>query len=820
MFYRESYIDEEELDEEYDSVEYENESYDNFKKTSVIEVIKNIFSKEIIIILFLSILCSLVSFGNIIGIDGNIREIQPFAYALIGAISIYGLPLFAYFLTMIVTTFIGVGVLAGFKYLSFSIIFILSSAFVNIVGMDKKISTFIKLILSSIITEIIFILVRVFVVKEFIVTYDIFISIYQVIAIAIFYPIFTNAIYTIKNYTKKIVFSKEEIIATSIFVAICFSGFGDISILNVSIRNILGILVILLVGFENGILVGSVSGTLIGLILAITSVNSGDSSLIVSTYALSGLLSGLFNKYGKLGVICGFIIGNATLAYIFNGSTEITIRIIEIIVASVALLAIPNKYTKKLEGLFDKNLTLAETNTSSNIKEEVVFKLNAVSNIFEELSDTFVQNTFLNEEVDVTKQKLSDIINNISREICKSCENNEKCWKEDEEETYREIFNILEKLLNNEDIEAESLNISCTDKRKVIDKIKDLILQYKLEEIYIKQEKQNKKNILEQFKGVSKVISDIAQEISNKDNDSDNRNIVKEELHLNGFNAYDIKFKKEKENIVQVSILTDIFNDIDRDKREIENILTKVLEKKFITKLIINSSKTERSRIKLIIKPNLDFKIGISTQIKDKSSLSGDSYAIVDLEDGKHLIALSDGMGSGNMAEYNSRSTINLLKKLLATGFDKDNALSIINSVMLLKNNSNSFATIDLSIINTQSESVEFLKIGASPTYIKKGNDDIRIVESDCLPAGVLPNCEFKVHTKKIDSGDFIIMLTDGAHDIEECGVIKQNWIEEFLKEEESQNPQKIADNLIEKAKSMSDGNVKDDMTVIVIQII
>ncbi len=43
--------------------------------------------------------------------------------------------------------------------------------------------------------------------------------------------------------------------------------------------------------------------------------------------------------------------------------------------------------------------------------------------------------------------------------------------------------------------------------------------------------------------------------------------------------------------------------------------------------------------------------IGIAEKTKDKSDVSGDSVLNIRLKDGKYLVALSDGMGSGEEAK-------------------------------------------------------------------------------------------------------------------------------------------------------------------------
>ena len=75
-----------------------------------------------------------------------------------------------------------------------------------------------------------------------------------------------------------------------------------------------------------------------------------------------------------------------------------------------------------------------------------------------------------------------------------------------------------------------------------------------------------------------------------------------------------------------------------------------------------------------------------------------------------------------------------------------------------------------------------------------------------------------KSKTIEVQDGDILIMITDGILDCRDN--IKKEWIEEFLKNINTTNVQKIADLIIAEAVDNNYGSVKDDMTVIVCKII
>ena len=128
--------------------------------------------------------------------------------------------------------------------------------------------------------------------------YDILLSITYAIISVVFYKIFINSIPVLEDFREKRAFSIEEVIGTSLLVAIAVSCFGDFAIFGLSLRNILSILIVLVLGWKNGILIGATSGVTIGVTLGII---TGSEPIMIAAYAISGMIAGLLNKFGKIG---------------------------------------------------------------------------------------------------------------------------------------------------------------------------------------------------------------------------------------------------------------------------------------------------------------------------------------------------------------------------------------------------------------------------------------------------------------------------------------------------------------------------------------
>ena len=155
--------------------------------------------------------------------------------------------------------------------------------------------------------------------------------------------------------------------------------------------------------------------------------------------------------------------------------------------------------------------------------------------------------------------------------------------------------------------------------------------------------------------------------------------------------------------------------------------------------------------------------IGQAAKNKKESSVSGDSVLQTRLNDGKHLLVLSDGMGTGPEARKSSQIAIKMLERLLMSGFDKDTSIDLINS-SIMNSEEEIFATLDIIIADLYNGKIEFIKNGACPTYIKN-KKKVQLIKSISIPAGILEEINLTSYDKDIEDQDIIVMCSDGIID-------------------------------------------------------
>ena len=213
---------------------------------------------------------------------------------------------------------------------------------------------------------------------------------------------------------------------------------------------------------------------------------------------------------------------------------------------------------------------------------------------------------------------------------------------------------------------------------------------------------------------------------------------------------------------------------------------------------------------------------GVACRPKTGSPISGDSHSFMELPDGQCLLALSDGMGSGEKAREESAAAVELLEDFIESGFEKDMAVKMINSVLVLRSEEDCFSTLDICSIDLHTGYAEFIKIGAAATYLLR-NGEVNMIKSSSLPIGMLNTVDIEVSHRTLRENDIIIMVTDGITEAVEYGgeaTAKMGmWITQSLCEFSVSNPQNIAELLLHDAEKRVGGVLRDDMTVIAARI-
>ncbi len=798
---------------------------ENRENINLKEVLSKIFSIQNIFIYILTLMLSMVGFG----VDQTV--IAPFGLAMVAASISNGVPIAVVYLASLLGTAIKFG---GSNTLLFVFSSILMLFMVLVKKPARREEENEKIRLGGYLFISIFVVQAIAMIFRGFYFYDLLVAVTTSVASYIFYKIFVNSLDVIEQYGIKKVFSIEEVIGASLLIAIATISLSNVQLFSFSLRNIICIFIVLVLGWRNGILVGGISGTTVGIVLGI--IGDGNVALI-ATYAISGMLAGLLNRFGKIGVIIGFALGNILIAYSANGGAADIIMFQEILIASVGLLAVPKSTKINIDKIIPQTKLLPEAGRVLEGNDEALIKLNSISKTISDIANNYKQDELYekNEETfedEVMKSLegmednlLYDDIYNDDGKILKDIFDN---LMENGILTQNAIISIFAKhntyLMSSDDMVANEV-----EEKEIREMLKAINSAYRICKVNLVWQKkldEANKNMSDQLKTVKTAIENITDDMIETDNDEfklQKEKIIKT-LKDKNIEIKDLKIRRENSGRFIINAYTDACDDMAGKLCPIKQI-SKGISSALGERLTVQDQKCgirlnrDTCVYTYISDDNFLLQTGIAKAKKDGETVSGDMMSSVRLGDGKYLFAISDGMGTGKDAEKNSKIAISMLERLLSSGFEKETSLRLINSAILTANKEDSYATLDLSILDLYAGNIQLIKSAACPTYIKK-NRNVSLIKSNSLPTGIMNDIKVDIYDKDLENGDIIVMCSDGILDSSIEYANRDLWLKYLLEDIQTDVPERIANIILKEAIDNCVGKPKDDMSVMVVKVI
>ena len=616
--------------------------------------------------------------------------------------------------------------------------------------------------------------------------------------------------------------TKQQVVGVTVLLVSMIGGMVEVYIEfskgnRIYVRDIVCFFLIITVSYMGDTAVGAAMGTVIGTLLVMIGYIPPH---LISIYALAGLGGGLLAPLGKIGCGLGVLTGHMIGIYFINDGV-IDMSLLGACTGGMALFFLcPNNFFGFSYWFRDKEKEYEQEVHMNRIQQLTTIKLDNFASAFKKLATTF--STIAIKKTSFTQKDISHLFEDVTDRVCAQCGLFEYCWTKDFYNTYQAAYGILIAAEHKDQITPsdvpEAFRGKCMKVERFVEVLNQTFEIYKRDLMWHNRIVETRELISQQLQSVSSIIKRLSSEIEEQvvfKRDMEKQ--VKEELAAKGIRIQDTLIILNVNKKYEIAIITDWKVERVEDQKAIISILNNVIGRSF--KIEQQHHGVDQREFTLKIKEAHRYGVvaGVANVAKE-NNISGDQYTRIEIPDGQYLLALSDGMGSGISAHHESAATIELLEEFIKSGFDKDMAIRMINSVLILKSNEETFSTMDMAIIDMYSGITEFIKIGAATTFIKKKNY-VEVVGSTSLPVGMLNKVDIETHKKQLKDGDMIIMVTDGILDVEKNQFNQENTFIQLIEEIESHNPQHMADALLEKAQRLICGDIADDMTIIVARI-
>lgn len=287
-------------------------------------------------------------------------------------------------------------------------------------------------------------------------------------------------------------------------------------------------------------------------------------------------------------------------------------------------------------------------------------------------------------------------------------------------------------------------------------------------------------------------------------------NRIKEELARIHVRCSDIKIKSLYPRLIKIDL---VINSPPKELTllSIQAILESITNEPL--RLIVEKTKGKQTKIKVYSSNMFKIDHAVSYVGKDGNKISGDSYIYENFTNGQTFIAISDGMGNGELAHKESSEALKILKCLLSFNIPIKTAIQTLQQLKQHSNANERFFSLDICMIDRERQRATFYKKGATPTFLVR-NHQIELINLAQLPVGVMSDQEVDHVTLSLEEDDVLLMCSDGI--VEQYPDIKE--LEQVILNQMGKSPKNIAKNILQATVSKHKGKIKDDMMVLVVE--
>jgi sigma-B regulation protein RsbU (phosphoserine phosphatase) len=199
--------------------------------------------------------------------------------------------------------------------------------------------------------------------------------------------------------------------------------------------------------------------------------------------------------------------------------------------------------------------------------------------------------------------------------------------------------------------------------------------------------------------------------------------------------------------------------------------------------------------------------------------VGGDYYDMIDLGEGRTLIAIADVSGKGAPASLLMSSVQASLRALAGPDIDLAAAALRINELIYANTDFNKYATFFYGVLDSRSHRFVYTNAGHNPPYLLRASDEMETLSVGGLPIGLMPGMGYEQAEVELGPGDLLVLYTDGV--TEAVDAAEQEFGEERLEPlaRERGSAAEVLERVMAAVASFSEGLPQaDDITMVVLR--
>lgn len=230
----------------------------------------------------------------------------------------------------------------------------------------------------------------------------------------------------------------ERNICMAVIAGVILSIARKIVWLGVNLRDVLGVFAVLLMALVDGPGAGAATGIIIG----VTGFSFSLSPWSTAVMAFSGLVSGSFNKLGKMGVIAGFSLGYLLYNFYVNSMGEAIISLPVLAAAFILVLLLPQKLISRMRLYFSSSHNITNLN-SLKLEERARDRLYELASVLNDLGRAFKDALIKKEERILSAEYFDLVCRRVQLEVCSDCGMRRICWEKELKRTMASFYTLI-----------------------------------------------------------------------------------------------------------------------------------------------------------------------------------------------------------------------------------------------------------------------------------------------------------------------------------------------------------------------------------------
>ncbi|MEG2000811.1 MAG: SpoIIE family protein phosphatase, partial [Evtepia sp.] len=564
-----------------------------------------------------------------------------------------------------------------------------------------------------------------------------------------------------------------------------------------SLGRIIAAVLVLMIA-EKNMNYAILSGISVGVLMDLA---SGLAPYYTMIYALAGLASGFFRTYGKIMSVIAFAVtGGIAVLWTWESGMRISL-LYEIAVAAGIFLFLPNHATTKVR---TRALVVQEEEKGGEdswTKRLILIQMKATAHAFRELYET-LRGSFSPERDN--GENVAVIFERTADRICRRCPLRDACWQRDYVNTQTALNDATVSMMERgRAIVADFpmyFTSRCLNFTKFISSVNEEMTAFLARRQKHSRMRENRAVICQQYAELDQILGRVALELGAElAPDVPRQKKLAAYLHAQGIESGGVVYYDRQGHLRIETPVADVLLDAHTALAELLGIPLREAEKQGDYLVFAQAEPFVAMA-------------SVSAKCKEGETVSGDAGTWFRRADGILFILLCDGMGSGEAAREESNMTVRLLQNFLKAGIEPEAALATINSALTLRGEETAgCTTVDLLTIELYTGQCSIYKLGAAPTYLRK-NGKINCMAGSALPAGAVMGEGADVNRFRGESGDWILLLTDGV-----LGGDNDAWLRHMISEYDGKSPGELAEKVMKESKKQTGGT--DDGTVIAVRL-